>query len=994
MAKNIIQELAANAAILLVLSFLYVQVYRRWESTRLLGQALNGILFGGVAIGVMLTPLYLVPGVVFDTRSVVISVGGLFGGPVVAAITFVMASAFRIWQGGAGALMGVLVSFFSAALGAAYFFWKKHNPKAMTAPYLYGFGLTVHVVMLACALALPGSLTWKVLGDIALPVIIIYPLATLLLCVLIADREARIASDRLLKESEERYRRIVDTAHEGIWAIDAEQATTFVNGRMAEMMGFAQEEMVGHSVNDFIFPEDLPDHERQMRLRREGRYAQYERRLRRKDGSGLWVLISTTPMFEDGLFAGSLAMYTDISERKRSEDVTLARLRLMEAAATQSFSGLLRLTLDEVEALTDSQIGFYHFVEEDQKTLSLQAWSTQTSAAFCQALAQGRHYSIDQAGVWVDCVHERRPVVHNDYAALPHRKGLPPGHAEVRRELVVPIFRRDKIVAILGVGNKPLPYTDSDVDTVNYLADVAWEIVQRKQAEDTWRANETRLQAILEASADPVVVYDASGNTTFVNPAFTRVFGWRPEEIMGQRIPFVPADQRAETAETIRALYESGGSATLHTKRLTKGGELLDIVISAAGIPDPAGNILGMVVNLTDITHTRMLEAQLRQAQKMEAIGTLAGGIAHDFNNILGAIMGYAELAQELAGTGRANAKELEQVLQATERARSLVRQILTFSRKADADMRPLSLNKTVRQALQMLEHSLPKMIEIDTHLALDLQLINADPGQMEQILINLATNAADAMPEGGRLVIETQNIVLGEEYSRRHLEVVAGQYVLLMVSDTGHGIDPDTLEHIFDPFFTTKEVGKGTGLGLSSVYGIVKGHGGQVYCYSEPGMGATFKIYLPAYQAGESPRALETNVPEMFLRGSETILLVDDEQALRDLGSQALEGMGYRVITAATGEEALNIYRQTGSDIDLVVMDLGMPGMGGHKALKAIREINGQAKVVIASGYSANGQVKASLDSGGAGFVAKPYRRLDLLSTIRSVLDGNPRPT
>jgi CheY-like chemotaxis protein len=331
----------------------------------------------------------------------------------------------------------------------------------------------------------------------------------------------------------------------------------------------------------------------------------------------------------------------------------------------------------------------------------------------------------------------------------------------------------------------------------------------------------------------------------------------------------------------------------------------------------------------------------------------------------------------------------LEQVLRATERARNLVRQILTFSRKADANLRPLSLNKSVRQTLEMLEHSLPKMIAIETHLAPDLQMVNADPTQMEQVLVNLATNAADAMPEGGRLVIETQNINLTEEYTRRHLEVPSGHYVLLMVTDTGHGIDSQTLEHIFDPFFTTKEVGKGTGLGLSTVYGIVKAHGGQVHCYSEPGMGAAFKVYLPVHQAeASSPRA-ETSLPTQLLQGSETILLVDDEQALRDLGSQVLEDMGYRVLTAANGEQALETYQSPGPRIDLVVMDLGMPGMGGHKALQAILALNPQAKVVIASGYSANGQVKASLDSGGAGFVAKPFRRLDLLTTVRAVLDS-----
>jgi len=529
--------------------------------------------------------------------------------------------------------------------------------------------------------------------------------------------------------------------------------------------------------------------------------------------------------------------------------------------------------------------------------------------------------------------------------------------------------------------------TDSEGRVTNILG-VSRDITERKRARDAILANEKRLQAILKASADPVVVYDNNGSATFVNPAFTRVFGWQPDEVLGQRIPFVPPDQEAMVTEYIGKLYATGGPVTLETKRLTKTGELLNIVISAAGIPDETGQLIGMIVNLTDITQTKRLEAQLRQAQKMEAIGTLAGGIAHDFNNILGAVMGYTELAQEMARTGRSNQEELTQLLKAAKRASSLVRQILTFSRKAEACAKPLSLNKAIQQTMEMLAHTLPKMITIETHLDPDLQLVNADPNQIEQVVMNLATNASDAMPDGGRLIFETKNIVLSEEYCQQHLEVSPGNYVLLMVSDTGQGVEPGVIEHIFDPFFTTKAIGKGTGLGLSTVYGIVKGHGGHVYCYSEPGMGATFKIYLPAYQTdAPSPRE-EANLPDHLLNGSESILLVDDEPALRDLGSRTLTGMGYRVQTAASGEAALEIFKAEADRIDLVVLDLGMPGMGGHRCLKEMLAIRPDARIVIASGYSANGQVRTSLEAGAAGYVAKPFRRADLLATIRGVLD------
>jgi signal transduction histidine kinase/CheY-like chemotaxis protein len=384
----------------------------------------------------------------------------------------------------------------------------------------------------------------------------------------------------------------------------------------------------------------------------------------------------------------------------------------------------------------------------------------------------------------------------------------------------------------------------------------------------------------------------------------------------------------------------------------------------------------------------RSLEGQLRQAQKMEAVGTLAGGIAHDFNNILGAVMGHAERGLSRGRLGQDTSRELGRILLAAERARDLVGRILAFSRKVEVRPRPLNLNLDVEHVVQMLKHTIPKMIALETHLDPDLLPVQGDPSQMEQVLLNLATNAVDAMPQGGRLVIETANLVLDQEYCRQHLEVHPGAYVRLMVSDSGSGMDPRTLEQAFDPFFTTKEVGRGTGLGLSTVHGIVKSQGGHLYAYSEPGLGTSFKIYLPAFQQEAPAPVLPPPLPEDLLGGRETILLVDDEESLRELAAQTLEEMGYEVLTAATGEEALDIYRAQGRGVDLVVMDLGMPGMGGHQCLRRILELDAKAKVMIASGYSANGLVRDSLDLGALGYVAKPFKRVDFLATVREILD------
>jgi CheY-like chemotaxis protein len=282
-------------------------------------------------------------------------------------------------------------------------------------------------------------------------------------------------------------------------------------------------------------------------------------------------------------------------------------------------------------------------------------------------------------------------------------------------------------------------------------------------------------------------------------------------------------------------------------------------------------------------------------------------------------------------------------------------------------------------------------MISIETHLADNLPAILADSTQIEQVLLNLSSNAHDAMPDGGRLVMETQPVVLDQEYCRQHLEVLPGAYVLLMLTDTGLGMDENTLEHIFEPFYTTKEIGKGTGLGLSSSYGIVKNHGGHIHCYSGAGTGTTFKLYLPVFKDGTSDTREEGPDPsaEDAPGGTETVLLVDDEEPLRQLGAHALGSVGYLVQTAGSGEEALEVYRDLGGSLDLVIMDLGMPGMGGHKAMKAILDLDPTAKVLIASGYSAQGRARGALEDGAAGYVAKPFRRKDFLTTVRQVLDS-----
>ena len=380
------------------------------------------------------------------------------------------------------------------------------------------------------------------------------------------------------------------------------------------------------------------------------------------------------------------------------------------------------------------------------------------------------------------------------------------------------------------------------------------------------------------------------------------------------------------------------------------------------------------------------LSQQLIQAQKMEAVGTLAGGIAHDFNNLLQVVLGYSQLLLAKKSPNSPEYDNVKKITVAARHAADLVKGLLAFSRKAITRPRPLDLNHQVTEVKSLLERTIPKMIKIELRLEEDLPVIHADPGQIEQILMNLGVNARDAMLDGGVLTVETSNVLLDQDYTRNHIGAKPGRHVMLLVSDTGQGIDKETLEHIFEPFYTTKDVGKGTGLGLSMVYGIVKQHNGYISCESQPGHGTTFRIYFPAVEKEEEEHEqVDVSSPP---GGFETLLMVDDEEVVRELGSDYLRQAGYTVLTASNGREALEVYQEKQADVCLVLLDLIMPEMGGRKCFEELLKINPKVKVLIVSGYTSGGTEKDAIELGARGFIEKPYDLTKLLQIIRDVLD------
>jgi len=511
---------------------------------------------------------------------------------------------------------------------------------------------------------------------------------------------------------------------------------------------------------------------------------------------------------------------------------------------------------------------------------------------------------------------------------------------------------------------------------------------------------EARLQlqaTILDQIEDMVTATDLEGIIRYVNQAEIKISGLKPKELIGNYINVLKTYKTwLNSAEDIISITSQKGEWEGQTVRPVKDGKNIYLFTRTKLIFDKEDRPMGIVFINTDITARKkaeceleLKEKQLRQAQKIEAAGTLAGGIAHDFNNLLYIISGNCELL--FMKTEEPTHKHINNILQATNRGADLVKRLLAFSRKTESRLAPVSLNQEIVRVKKMIDRVIPKMIAVKLFLEQKEKYINADQGQIEQILINLCLNARDVMPEGGSLSIKTEHIDYGIFSDSSPLKtsenIPYGEYIMLSVSDTGCGIDPVIKDRVFDPFFTTKSVGKGTGLGLSVIYGIVQSHKGFISCESVTGQGTTFNILFPV--ADQSPEDYHRKNPETkFEHGRETILIADDEHTITDVTKTMLEMLGYKVMTFNTAESALNEYRRNKEIIDLIILDLGMPGMGGKKAIDEFFSINPFAKIIVASGYSAEGNIQDTLEKGVKNYIVKPFSQNELSALIRHTLD------
>ncbi len=532
--------------------------------------------------------------------------------------------------------------------------------------------------------------------------------------------------------------------------------------------------------------------------------------------------------------------------------------------------------------------------------------------------------------------------------------------------------------------------------------DLQKEMVERKRIEEALKKSEKEFRelyaeskrseevyrSLLHSSADAIVIYDMKGSVRYISPAFSRIFGWTLEDVKGKEIPFLPESEQESTRAMIRNLVEKGSPCHgFETTRYARDGHLIDVSISASRYNDHAGRPAGKLFILRDISEKKKLEAQLKFIERMETIGTLAGGIAHDFNNLMMGMLGNTSLLLYETDAGHPHCEKLKNIEKLIESGSKLTSQLLGFARKGRYEVRPINLNQVVQETSVTFGRT-RKDITIHRMLSKDLFSIKVDEHQIEQVLMNLYINAADAMPNGGGLFLKTMN-VSHREMKDKPYNPKPGQYILLNVIDNGTGMDEKTAERIFEPFFTTKEMGRGTGLGLASAYGIIKGHGGYIDVDSKKELGTNFSIYLPA---SDEPIHQTGEISERIIAGNETILIVDDEEMVIDVGVELLNKLGFTVIKAMNGYEAIEVFKAKKDKIDLVILDMIMPDMGGGETYDTIKKIDSEVKVLLSSGYSLSGQASEILDRGCNGFIQKPFNMRTLSQKIREVLSDDSR--
>jgi len=747
------------------------------------------------------------------------------------------------------------------------------------------------------------------------------------------------------------YQELFTSSPDGILLIDAEtQQVISFNAAACSQLGYMPEEFTGLTISDFDAgqsPAEIRDNVQ--RALHEG-LVEFDTLQRTKLGEIRNVHVWAKPFQLEGRMVFH-AIFRDITERTRAQQALLDSERLLREsqalARLGSYVTDFRTGRWSSSAILDGIFGI-----DDRFDRTIPGWLSLVHPVWRERMS--RHLTEEVLG--------QQPRFDIEYQIIRKNDG--------------------SVRWVHGLGNCDFDAQGHPLGMIGSITD----ITERKETETALRLQ----AAALYASADAIIITDRAGVIEWVNPAFAALTGYTAKETLAKNSRDLVKSGK-HTSAFYQELWETilaGRTWNGQMINRRKDGGLYTEDQSVTPILDASGAITHFVAVKRDITERLKLEAQLRQAQKMDSVGQLASGIAHDFNNLLTVINGMSELLMDQLSQDDASRADVEDIHRAGERAATLTRQLLAFSRQQILEPRVLNLNTVVAGMKDLLQRLLEEDISLVVVATPELGNVKADPGQIEQLVTNLAVNARDAMPQGGQLTIETHNVTVDDTYGRQHgASVPPGLYVMLCVSDAGVGMDPVTRARIFEPFFTTKAPGKGTGLGLSTVYGIVKQSGGFIWVYSEVGQGSSFKVYLP--QVTEAP---DTDQPEQTVvssSGTETILLVEDDEHLRKVAIRFLEPAGYSVLPTAGGEEALRLIERYEGTVHLMLTDVVMPGMSGRELAGRLAQTRPGMRVLYMSGYTDDTIVRHGLLEGKVALVNKPFTSTVLLRKIRQVLDS-----
>ena len=753
-------------------------------------------------------------------------------------------------------------------------------------------------------------------------------------------------ADGLLRESDARYRTITETASDAIIVIDEDSKILFVNRTTERIFGYLKNELVGHLLTML-----MPDYLRQVHQQAIKKYVGTGKRHLswegvelpglHKSGQEIWLQISFGESVRDGkhIFTG---ICRDISERKRAEE----KLRGQETRLLEQMPAVLWTTDTDLRITSSAGAG-----------LAALDWHPDQMVG----ISLIEYFKTDDPQFLPLAAHLR---------AL---QGEPASYEMTRKDRTFEV--------------RVEPLRDAEGRIVECIS-AALDVTARKQAEEALRASEKRYRSLFEGVVHGIYRVSVDGQFLEVNPALAAMLGYdSPDEVLQLDAANVYVDPDERSRLVHKWLAEDRIEDEVNWRR--RNGEVIRVRLSGRPLTDQQNVVQGLEFIVEDVTSRRSLEEQLRQAQKIEALGQLAGGMAHEFNNFLGIIMGYTELLAEEKGVSESLRRKLAEIKAATQRAASLTRQLLAFGRRQMLEPRVLDINTVVWETHKLLRRLMPENIDLVSLLEPALKNVKADPAQIQQILINLVVNARDAMPAGGKVVIETANVELDEEHAVPELYFQPGDYVMLAVTDNGLGMDEETRAKVFEPFFTTKQEGKGTGLGLATVYGIVRQSGGYTTVESKLGKGTTFRVYLPRAEAAEFlPEEESPPVQEQVLRGTETVLVVEDEDGLRKLICASLERHGYNMLTAKDGAEALQILEQYPGMIHLVVSDIMMPRLNGLQLREQAAPLRPGLKFLFISGYMEVSMAEQQLPPRDAAYLEKPFLPVELARKVRELVE------